>query len=499
MTTSERTNVLLLFTDQQRFDTIHALGNPVIRTPNLDRLCREGVAFTSAYTPCPVCVPARACMHYGRHPCAIGCCDNPDAYPETASFMQILTEAGYRTHGIGKCHFKPDRDALRGFQSREVQEEAPAVGDQQDYMQFLRKAGYDSQIEPSGVRGELYYIPQLSSLPQEVHPTQWVGERSVAFIEENRDAAAPWFLFSSYIHPHPPFSPPSPWHKLYRADLMPDPVIPEDWEFLQTPINRAQNRYKIRDDGWNRHLARCIKAYYYACISFVDYQVGRILQALESTGQLDNTLILFAADHGELLGDCRCFGKRSMHDGSMRIPLLARLPDRFEGGLRCDTPASLIDIAPTIFGAADIPLASMPLDGEDLKRLADGSSSRDTVFAQWQRGKKSIYTAVDQKWKYTYSAGDDREYLFDRVRDPLERRSVAAHPHHRKTLLRLRRETQEWVRRNAIREITELALDGERWISYADSNPLADPNAGKILQDPEGYEALLPSMYRSVD
>ncbi len=116
-------NILLIFCDQLRFDTIRELGNPVIRTPNLDRLCREGTTFTSAYSPCPVSVPARASMHYGQYPMNTGCYENRDPMPEDGrpSFMQVLSDAGHRTHGVGKCHFSPDPHALRGFQTRERQ------------------------------------------------------------------------------------------------------------------------------------------------------------------------------------------------------------------------------------------------------------------------------------------------------------------------------------------------------------------------------------------
>jgi arylsulfatase A-like enzyme len=121
----------------------------------------------------------------------------------------------------------------------------------------------------------------------------------VRFIEEKAAAETPWFLFSSYIHPHPPFAPPKPWHRLYRTNEMPLPFVPDGSEELHTWINRVQNRYKWRDRGIDQNLVRTIKAYCYATISFVDYQVGRILAALEETGQLDNTLIIFASDHGE--------------------------------------------------------------------------------------------------------------------------------------------------------------------------------------------------------
>ena len=186
----------------------------------------------------------------------------------------------------------------------------------------------------------MYYIPQPSPLAPEDHPPQWIGDRSVDFITRQAGHPDPWYLFASFIHPHPPFAPPNPWHKLYRPDQMPLPNRPDAFETLQTLVNRCQNRYKYRDNGFDLNLVRAIKAYYYACISVVDFQVGRLLDALEQTGQIDQTLIGFTADHGEHLGDYQCFGKRSMHDSCARIPLIVAQPGRFAAGQVCDEPVS---------------------------------------------------------------------------------------------------------------------------------------------------------------
>ena len=287
-----------IFVDQQRFDTIGVLGNPVIKTPNLDRLVNSGVAFTNAYTPCPVCIAARCSMIYGQYPMNTGCYENTPMPDDRPSFMQELTKAGYYTHGIGKCHFSPDPYALKGFCSREQQEESLS-GDlsKESYYNYLRDEKYDYVCEPNGVRGEMYYIPQVSQLPERLHPSTFIADRTCAFIKNQKNSDKPWYLFSSFIHPHPPFAPPNPWHKLYRAALMPLPNTPADCESLQTFVNRIQNRYKYRDAGIDKNLVRTMKAYYYACISFVDYQIGKILDCLEENNMSDNP------DEGLLIQD----------------------------------------------------------------------------------------------------------------------------------------------------------------------------------------------------
>ncbi len=512
MKEKKRPNILHLFTDMQRFDTIHALGNTVIKTPHLDRLCREGVAFTNAYSPSPVCISARCSMIMGQYPLNTGCYANTTMpTDDRQTFMEVLKDDGYRTHGIGKCHFTPDKFALRGFETREIQEEGGESLENLEkhhYVKYLHEKEYDHICEANGVRGEMYYTPQPSQLPAKDHPTQWIGDRSIAFLQEEQERS--WYLYTSFIHPHPPFNPPNPWHKLYRPAMMPHPDVPEDWESLLTYINRVQNRYKYGDQGINRHHMRLIKAYYYACISFVDYQIGRILDTLERTGQLENTLILFSSDHGEHLGDRNSFGKRSMHDSSARVPMILRQPGRFEGGQVCDTSVSLVDIAPTFLSAAQNQsykengaIASHALDGEDMHAILTGKSARKVVFSQYsspqerildpsqqqylQQGKNllrahfSSYMAVSKEAKYIYSAPDNREFFFDRISDPLERRN-------RSGVMFVQQAKQE-MKQTLIRHLktggeTAGIVENE-WKQFPKVSINPDPDAGLLIQD--GY------------
>jgi arylsulfatase A-like enzyme len=354
----------------------------------------------------------------------------------------------------------------------------------------------------------MYYIPQPSQVPAEMHPTQWIGDRSKAFIQGQASQDEPWYLFSSFIHPHPPLNPPNPWHKLYRPALMPMPHVPPDSEALLTFVNRVQNRYKYRDQGVDNNLIRCIKAYYYACISFIDYQVGRILDTLERTGQLENTLILFTSDHGEYLGDYGCFGKRSMHDASARVPMILRQPGRFEGGVVCDTPVSLVDLAPTFLSAADATVTSHEHDGEDLAEVVAGTSEREMVFSQHtdrgfealrrlrrrgrsestdptpddaalERAAMSTTMAVSKEWKYFYSAADDKEFLFDRIHDPLESRN-------RKGVLFCQdalRQMRSALIAHLIQGGETAGIEGDTWKRFPPCEIDDDPDSGLLIQD----------------
>lgn len=493
---SKKTNILHIFTDQLRFDAIHANGNRVIKTPNLDRLAQMGVNYQNAFTPSPVCVAARCSMITGCYPTKTNCVSNDTMPDDMPSFMKVLTDNGYRTHGIGKCHFTPDLNALRGFQTRERQEELdPDKIEKEPYYQELLKNGYDYTYEAHGVRGPMYYIPQPSRLPQRLHPTQWIGDRTVKFIEENKEQ--PWYLFSSFVHPHPPFAPPVPWHKLYDPVQMPLPIYTADDESMQMLVNKIQNRYKYRDLGTDLNLIRCIKAYYYACVSFVDYQVGRILDALEEAGQLDNTLIVFTADHGEMLGDYHCFGKRSMQNSAAKIPMLVYQKGVFEGGKKEMTPVSLVDLYPTFLKAAGLGSEGITLDGKDLQ-----TGKHDyvySVFSCYQEAKRGSiknipedlkkdeavfkarcgnYMITDGEWKYIYSAPDGKEFLFDEVYDT-ETRNKAGVPACRKQQERLKKQLISFLEED---QITCLTKDGD-WIHYPELKIPENPDSGLITQN----------------
>ena len=476
--TKIRPNILFLFTDQQRADTVHAAGNRTIRTPVMDRLCREGVNFTRAYTPSPVCVSARCSLITGQYAHHTGCYDNGFPMPEDRpSMMDLLAQAGYQTHGVGKMHFTRDSQALRGFEARDTQEELKGRVADDDYLQYVHGQGFEHVHDAMGARGEMYYIPQISQFPARLHPTTWVADRSLDFLKR-RDRSRPFFLWTSFIHPHPPFSPPTPWNKLYRGPLMPLPKRPGDMEDLWTYYNRHQNRYKYRDAGLDDNFLRVMRAYYWACVSCIDYNAGRILAALEESGELDNTLILWSSDHGEFLGDYNCFGKRSFLDAACRIPMLLRYPERFPAGVSEETPASLVDILPTFVNAAGGDIGAVARDGVDLAGLV-GQGKPRTVYSQLQRGNRGMYMACNGDFKYFYSAADDKEYLLDHRVDPEETRNRAYNP--------LCAEETEAMRTGLIgyykqQGYTE-ALDGDAWKVYPKLEVSNSPDAGLLIQD----------------
>ena len=454
-------NILLIFTDQQRFDTIHALGNDKIFTPNFDKLAERGVSFTNAYTNSPVCVAARQVMHTGLLPHHTGCFDNGDATGRT-SFMQVLSARGYQTHGVGKMHFTHS-DRLWGFDSRDESEECGAVD---DYKKFIDESGFSHVVEPLGFRSEMYYIPQVSQVSLETHNSYWVADRSIEYLKST-DRNKPFFLMSSFIKPHPPFETPVPWNKLYRMVDMDLAKCPEGNDDVTTYWNKFQNRYKYRDKGTDVNLYRTMKAAYYAAISFVDYNVGRILAYMDSQNLLDNTIILLTADHGEMLGDYDCYGKRSFLNSAAKIPMILNAPD-ISGGMICDELVSLVDVFATFTGNKDT-------DGASLIDVANGKVERDHVVGQYSEGNSALYMYATKDYKYIYSAADDKEFLFD-ADETINYAGISPYTEiYRKKLI-------DEYKRSAVPKALE-GIDGDEFKKYPALKVPDDPDAMLLRQD----------------
>ncbi len=482
-------NILFIMTDQQRSDTIAALGNPQIRTPTLDSLVEDGIAFANCYTPAPVCVAARSAAITGLPPHLNGCTSNNASPLGLRSIMQVLQAAGYRSHGIAKMHFNPQAEALWGFDSRDISEEgARDPGRRNDFHEYLSRNGFDHVLEPQGLRSEMYYIPQPSQLPARHHHSAWVADRAIDFLAE-RDRHQPFFLWASFIKPHPPFEAPTPWNKLYRAADMLPPRRPPGFESLLTYWNHYQNRYKYRDKGYDEMLFRAMKAMYYACISFIDFNVGRILEALGD--EIDDTLIVYTADHGEMLGDYGSVGKRSMLNPAVKVPLIVRAPTRSMAGQVLDAPVSLLDIFPTFARAAGADLPPPSPEGADLLAIAAGEVERDAAYSQYSEGAAGLYMIASRDLKYIYSAADRQEWLFDLRIDPDETVNWAGNPRYAERLCALR---SRLIARFEADGYDSAVTDGE-WREY-EPPTFPDParDDGLLFQDPPNLPELLRAL-----
>jgi choline-sulfatase len=429
---AKRPNILILMTDQQRADTIAALGNKIIKTPHLDELARTGTSFTRAYTPAPICSPARIALATGLPPHVHRFTDHdwwhwePEdgprvKSPHESSFMTDLHDAGYQTFMTGKLHYSGRGWLMDGVEEfaggeRQISSNCKRL---QSYEEFCQEKGYKSYGTPWGFSSEFYMEPQRSLAPPEHTMPHFLADRSIDFLQR-RDTDRPFMLCCHFPGPHPPICNPLPWAHLYRAREMHAPHRPENYKDYQARTNRYQNRYKGRDTAQEDDTGyRALLAAYYANISHIDYNIGRILDALGE--ERDNTLILFTTDHGEMMGDYGCNGKRCMLEASIRVPMIVSWPGTMPADARCDTAVSLLDIYPTILHAAGI---DDPKRSEETRSMLDvgrettPAENKRIVFSQFSSGWCGQYAATDGEWKYMYSAPDRKEWLF-RLRDEL--------------------------------------------------------------------------------
>ncbi len=429
-------NILYIMTDQQRFDTIAALGSPLVRTPNLDRLVRRGVSFTNAYSPCPVCVPARYIIRTGCAPATTGVFENGGESLEPGQPLEMeercgpflgrrMSQLGYRTFGIGKFHSHHDDLGYETFLRAEEMWSNPEERAADSYIQFLEAEhpAFAYLEQPHGERTEMYYMPQLCTTTAEATHEGWAA--GAACREVTRDDGRPWFGFVSFIGPHPPCAPPIPFNRLYDPDRMPAPVggvLAEDHADEHLPWMN----YMIWAEDVGPMQARAFKARYYGEISFIDACLGRILDAVESRGDADNTLIAFFSDHGEHCGDHHAWQKESFFDASARIPLLVSWPARLPANQRNTALASLQDLFATATAAAGCP---EPREGIDLAALASGGGpARDCLagvygFPGTPRFKVMIRRGY---WKYIFLSNGNRRQLFHLGHDPHERHNLGA-------------------------------------------------------------------------
>ena len=310
--TKRQPNILLIMTDQMRGDCMGTAGHPDVKTPNLDHLAACGVRYTNAYTACPSCIPARCALHTGlkqEHHGRVGYQDRvPWQYPVTMA--GALAKAGYYTQCVGKMHVHPLRN-LMGFHNVELHDgylhayrngNVPYVENQRiadDYFYWLKtQLGIDRDVTDMGLECNSF-TARPWMYEERLHPTNWVTDRSIDFLRR-RDRSMPFFLMASYLRPHPPFDAPEYFFSMYRdMELTPPPI--GDW--ADADRLRRLGRFTDADTGsCAPELMRQARIGYYACISHLDNQIGRLVNALKDDGCHQNTVILFTSDHGELLG-----------------------------------------------------------------------------------------------------------------------------------------------------------------------------------------------------
>lgn len=430
----ERPHILLLMDDQHRGDCIRADGNAVVRTPNLDRLAAEGARFRCAYSSTPTCTPARSALLTGLSPWRHGMLGYGRValrYP--VELPRALSEAGYYTLGIGKMHWHPQRN-LHGFYQTILDEsgrvESPEF--RSDYRAWFWSAAPGLDPDATGI-GWNDYPAKAYVLPERLHPTSWTGETAVQFIRTYA-RREPFFLKVSFARPHSPYDPPKRFFEQY-ADAPIPPARAGKWAERYRP--RSSNRLDIWHGDLGQEQVRSSRQGYYGSVTFVDEQIGRILEALEKRGWLDQTLILFLSDHGDMTGDQYLWRKSYAYEPSARIPMLMRWPPGLvaaERGQVLRHAVEIRDVLPTLLDAAGA--SPRPeLDGRSLLSLLRGQAAEWRPYIDLEHdvcyGPENHWNALtDGRWKYIFHARDGEEQLFNLDDDPGELNDLAGDAAH---------------------------------------------------------------------
>jgi choline-sulfatase len=410
-------NIVFILVDQMAHDCIAALGNDAIQTPNLDRLANEGVAFQNAYCNSPVCAPSRASLASGKLIRTCEVFDNAAQFSsEIPTIMHHLSAAGYDTVGSGKFHFVGP-DQLHGFSRRLTTDVFPS--------NFAWTPNWDA--------GPIFSEGMNASVAKQAGPVSWNKYldfdsetlfRALEYIRSVRrmTPGRPFFLNVSFSHPHPPFQPMEEYLALY--DDVPGPRVPnlprepntyEQWMITYNGLDHIE----LTSDEVVR-ARRC----YYAMVSYIDDLVGRIVQELERHRLLDDTMIVFTSDHGEMLGEHGLWYKRTYHEESVRVPLVMRMPGGEHGGRAIDDVVSLVDLSAALLDAAGVAVSSVSgLDGDSLMPLVRGEDVgwKDTaIFEYFGNGTVEPMLGVRRGSHKLVEVPGACTLLFDLSSDPHE-------------------------------------------------------------------------------
>ena len=439
MTQPKQPNILFVMADQLTAALTGPYGHKVVQTPNMDRLTRAGITFDAAYTPSPLCGPARASFITGKYISRLGVYDNATAFhTEELAIPHYLGSAGYDCVASGKLHYVGP-DQLHGFARRLTTDIYPA-----DY-DWLQHRDPERAFDPAqrGRHAHQYVADAIT-----VGDWQWnlgydeeTQFRALEYLrakgrdKREKQAAGegyqPFFLFASFHHPHDPFRPPQEYWDLYENAPIDLPDFPDDLDVTYSLLDRWLNHwhqvdgYDVRDPA----SLTVVRRAYYALVTYIDRKLGELLDALERVNLAEDTIVVFASDHGDMLGERGMVQKRVFYEWSSRVPLIVRFPDGRSAGTRITQPVSLVDLLPTYCDLAGVE-QQLPHDGHSLMLLINGEASEpwDVFCESHAEGVfGSCFMLREARYKYVYilHADGEDEQLFDLQADPGEWHNLA--------------------------------------------------------------------------
>lgn len=444
----ERPNILVIHADEHRYDCIGACGNREIGTPNIDGLAADGILYQNSFCSYPVCTPSRYSLLTGlyvrQHLGWSNHCTLPSGLK---TFPRILKEAGYRTQAVGKMHFTPTYLDV-GFDTMVLAEQNGAGRYEDDYHDDLRRKGLADRTDLEDQEKEYrdraapgYWesfgaIP--SALPEKDYSTAWIADRAMEALD--RWTGGGNLLMVGFIKPHHPFDPPHPWCELYDPDQL---KLLDGWTEETLPADESYSRGYFRNSELNARTLKKIMSYYYASISQIDFQVGRLVRRLKEKGLYDRTAVFYTSDHGDYMGYHHMILKSNhLYDPLIKVPLIVKYPAGLHAGKPADSLVSNIDIAATILEMTGLE------PGQDMSRysLLNGDRVRRAVFAE-DRGEVMVRT---RSRKFLYSSVEDgRCMYFDLEKDPYELENLYPDRVDADELREMKKRLLEWSFREA--------------------------------------------------
>lgn len=427
----QNSNLLIILSDQHNPRVMGCAGHPLVKTPNLDKLAARGTRFSSAYTNCPICVPARASLATGRYVHQTRFWDNAIAYDGSVpTWGHRLMAHGHHVVSIGKLHYVSSNPARNGF-SEEILPMHLADGDG-DIVGLIRdelivRKGA-AKLGPEAGPGESHYTAYDRAIADEAR--KWLQNASSA-------DGKPWVLYVGFVCPHPPLIAPREFFDMYANADIPMPEMYAESERPRHPYIEYMRSGRPYDEGFTGpDMVKRALAAYFGSVSFLDHNVGRVLDALEASGLSDSTRVIYGSDHGENLGTRGLWAKSTLFEESAGIPLIVAGPDVPERRI-IKEPVSLVDVFPTVLECVGVERAKEDADlpGMSLLEAAQGKLPKRTVFSEYHAvaSPSGSFMIRRGRFKYIYYCGYS-PMLFDLEHDPYERHDLSPLPEYRDEL-----------------------------------------------------------------
>jgi len=438
----DKPNILLIHTDQHRIECLGAYGNQDVKTPNIDRLAADGVRFDNSFCPYTVCTPSRYSLLSGLYVHEhSGWTNHCTLDPKIETFPKILRNAGYKTKAVGKMHFTPTYLDV-GFDEMHLAEQNGSGRWDDDYHCDLMKLGLvdkndliDQRQEKRKKAGKEYWdtfgaLP--SNLPEEHHSTTWIADHAVSELKKWGNSGN--MMMAGFIKPHHPFDPSERWIDMYDPDKL--SILP-GWTEACLPRDLALNTGYFPHKDLTEKTMRRVMAYYYASISQIDYQVGKMIETLKHRGLYENTMIIFTSDHGEHLGYHHQLLKGGyMYDSIVKIPLIIKFPANKNKGQVSKSLVNNIDLAPTILTQAGCRVPQQ-MHGFNLT----SNIKREIVFGHGWNGTGAMARSTTRKLLFL---PDGKSLFFDLEKDPYELVDLYDIPDYQIEIAHLKKAIKNW-------------------------------------------------------